>query len=96
MQEQTSRAFFVYIARTCNNELYIGQTDNLDRREFEHKFHAHGAKFFKDNGKDFELVYTEELETRIQSMKREKQLKGWTRAKKEALIVGDVELLKKL
>lgn len=88
--------FVVYIARTENDELYIGQTDNLARRELEHKFHVHGAKFIRDNNSHFEIVYTEKLPTRIESMRREKQLKGWTRAKKEALIVGDIELLKSL
>ena len=88
--------FFVYFARTENNGLYIGQTDNLDRREFEHQCHVHGAKFFKDNGKNFQIVYTEQFSTRTEAMKREKQLKGWTRAKKEALVAGDFELLKRL
>lgn len=53
------------------------------------------SKFSKENG-DFELVYQEHYETLLESMRREKQLKGWTRAKKEALISGNLELLKKL
>ncbi|MEI8143699.1 MAG: GIY-YIG nuclease family protein [Candidatus Berkelbacteria bacterium] len=93
---ESSSAFFVYIVRTKNNKLYIGQTDCLYRREFEHKYHAHGAKFLKGNRGDLELVYAEEYETRVLAMNREKQLKGWTRAKKEALIVGDLKLLKDL
>ena len=48
-----------------------------------------------ENG-EFELVYQEDYVTRIEVMRREKQLKGWTRAKKEALITGNLELLKKL
>ena len=88
--------FFVYILRTQNNELYIGQTNNLDRRKLEHKNHHHGAKFVKDSKCDFKIVYTEKYPDRIKAMKREKQLKGWTRAKKEALIVGDLDLLKRL
>lgn len=89
-------AFFVYILQTNNNQLYIGHTNNLDRRELEHKHFHHGAKFIKDNGLSFEIVYTEQFQTRAEAMKREKQLKNWTRAKKEALITGDIELLKKL
>jgi predicted GIY-YIG superfamily endonuclease len=53
------------------------------------------AKFTKDHG-DFELVFQEEFNSRMEAMRREKQLKGWTRAKKEALIANDKELLKKL
>jgi putative endonuclease len=77
-----------------NNQLYIGQTKNLANRLKLHKKHV-GAKFIKDNY-DFVLVYTEEHETLIEAMRREKQLKGWTRAKKEALIAGEFEKLKTL
>ena len=87
---------FVYVIRTQNNKLYIGHTNNLDRRELEHSNHHHGAKFLKDNQTIFKLVYSEEFESRAEAMKREKQFKGWTRAKKEALISGNKELLKKL
>ena len=86
----------VYILRFLNNGLYIGQTHNLPQRLKDHNNKAtRSSKFTKDNGK-FELVYQEELETLLLAMRREKQLKGWTRAKKEALIVGNLNLLKKL
>ncbi len=86
--------YYLYILRNIHNRLYIGQTADLQKRLKDHKT-SHAAKFIKDYGK-FELVYTEEFETRVQAMRREKQLKGWTRAKKEALIAGNLELLKKL
>ena len=88
--------YYVYINRTINDKLYIGHTNNLNRREPEHKNHHHGAKFLEDNQTDFKLVYFEKFNTRADAMKREKQLKGWTRAKKEALINRNLELLKKL
>lgn len=88
--------YFVYILRTANNRLYIGHTNNLNRREIEHKYFHHGAKFIKDNETNFSIVHTEEFPTRTEAMKREKQLKGWTRAKKEALILEDLDLLKQL
>ena len=44
----------------------------------------------------FELVFKEMFKTRAESMKREAQLKKWTKKKKEALIKGDLALLKKL
>lgn len=89
-------SFFVYIIRTNTNHLYIGHTDNLERRDWEHRHHVHGAKYLKDTSRIFELVYSESFSSRAVAMKREKQLKGWTRAKKEALIAGDLGLLKKL
>ena len=88
--------FRVYILRTNNNQLYIGHTNNLDRRELEHKHFHHGAKFIKDNGLRFDIVYEERFLTRADATRREKQLKGWTRAKKEALINKDFVMLKKL
>ena len=42
------------------------------------------------------LVYTEEYATIEEAYRRERQLHGWSRAKKEALICGDIELLKQL
>ena len=86
--------FYLYILRNQNNRLYIGQTNNLQRRLQDHR-NKNAAKYVKDYG-DFDLVYTEEFSTRAESMKREKQIKGWTRAKKEALVSGDIALLKKL
>lgn len=91
-----SGVFFVYILRTNNNQLYIGHTNNLNRRELEHKHFHHGAKFIKDNGLKFGLVHTEKFSTRTVAMKREKQLKCWSRVKKEALIISDIDLLKRL
>ena len=76
--------------------LYIGQTNNLAERLRNHfEKSTKSSKFSKEHG-IFSLVYKEEYSSRLESMRREKQLKGWTRAKKEALISGDRELLKKL
>ena len=79
--------YFVYIIQTSNNKFYIGHSNNPNRREFEHRFHPYGAKFLKDNKTDFQIVYTEPFSTRSEAMKREKHLKGWTRAKK----LGEVQ-----
>ena len=88
--------FYVYILRRSTNDLYIGQTNDLLSREVQQiTKSSKAAKFIKD-GKEFKLVYKEEYPTRLKAIHREKQLKGWTRAKKEALIAGDSELLKKL
>ena len=42
------------------------------------------------------LVYSETVETEGQAVRRERQIKGWTRAKKEALIAGDKDRLRRL
>jgi len=89
-------SFIVYILRTSANTLYIGQTNNLEKRLKEHELKkSKSAKYIKYFN-SFELVYQEEYSTLIEAMRREKQLKRWTKAKKEALIKDNFELLKKL
>jgi len=88
--------YFVYILRSNDNSLYIGQTNNLKRRLNQHiQCQVKGAKYTKEH-QGFRLVYKEVFNNRLESMKREKQLKGWSRVKKEALISGNLTLLKKL
>lgn len=89
-------SYIVYILHFSDNGLYIGQTNNLSERIKEHTAkNAKAAKFSKDHG-DFVLVYQEMFASQAEAMRREKQLKGWTRAKKEALIKKDYKLLKDL
>ncbi|MEI6850948.1 MAG: GIY-YIG nuclease family protein [Candidatus Saccharibacteria bacterium] len=83
--------YYLYILRNKFGKFYIGQTNNIQRRLQDHG-NKNGAKFVKDNG-DFELIYFEKFEFRDDAMKREKQIKGWSRAKKEALIQGDKQKL---
>lgn len=88
--------YTVYILRTSSNTLYIGQTNNLNKRIKEHQNkNTKSAKYIKYFD-SCELVYFEEYLSRIEAMRREFQLKKWTKAKKEALIRSDLELLKKL
>lgn len=89
-------SYSVYILRFSNNSLYIGQTNNLHQRLIDHKNKAtRASKFSKENG-EFKLAYQEQFPAQLEAMRREKQLKGWTRAKKEALIKRDLKRLKKL
>lgn len=86
--------YYLYILRNIHNQLYIGHTNDLEQRLNDH-MGTKGAKFIKDYG-NFELVYSETFQSRATVMRRERQLKGWTRAKKEALISGDLMRLKEL
>jgi predicted GIY-YIG superfamily endonuclease len=89
-------SYHSYILRDQEDHLYVGQSSALENREYQHIHKtAKAAKYIKDNG-NFKLVYKEEYATLLQAMRREKQLKGWTKAKKEALIAGDIDKLKKL
>ncbi len=80
-------SYFVYILRTSLNTLYIGQTNNLEKRLVEHKKKTAKAAKYLRLFSSFELVYQEEYPTRREAMRREIELKGWTKAKKEALII---------
>ena len=88
--------YFVYILRTSSNTLYIGQTNNLEKRIKEHKKKSSKSAKYIRYFKSFKLVYSEKYSTRKEAMRREAQLKKWSRVKKEALISKDKILLKKL
>lgn len=88
--------FFVYILRTSSNTLYIGQTNNLKRRVKDHQGKRSRASKYIRYFPSFELVYSEELHTRGEAMRRELQLKKLSKSKKEALVKGDKILLKEL
>ncbi len=76
--------FYVYILASHSRVLYIGTSDDLTRRLFEHKTKATDSFSAKYNVN--QLVYYEELTDGESAAAREKQLKGWTRAKKITLI----------
>jgi putative endonuclease len=77
--------YFVYILANWNNRvLYIGVTNDLWRRLIEHKSHQI-AGFTQKYNVD-KLVYYEALDDVNAAIAREKQLKGWTRLKKNALV----------
>jgi predicted GIY-YIG superfamily endonuclease len=86
--------WFVYILRCADGLLYIGETGDLTLRIRGH--HEGRACGFTTKRRPVVLVYTETYASREAAVKRERQLKRWTRAKKEALIAGDPVRLKKL
>ena len=83
----------MYILQCSNGEYYVGSTTDIEKRLNEHQ-KGRGCAFTKAH-LPIKLVYTEEYSTTEQAYKRERQLHGWSRAKKEALIKGDIEELKK-
>lgn len=84
---------YVYIVQCQDGKLYTGITDSVERRFKEHQHH--GSHFTSYNHAT-KLLYKETFADKHQAAKREKQIKGWTRKKKQALITGDFALLKKL
>ena len=77
--------YYVYILANWNNKvLYIGVTSNLEHRLYEHKMQL--VDGFTKKYNVHKLVYYEHTNDVHAALAREKQLKGWTRAKKDALI----------
>ena len=85
---------FVYILRCADRSLYIGEADDVDARIARHRDGR--SCNYTAMRLPVELVYVEKLANRVEARRREAQLKRWTRAKKEALISGDLALLKRL
>ena len=78
--------YTVYILRTSANTLYTGQTNNLEKRIKEHRNKKTRSAKYTRSFSSFELVYSESYNSRTEAMKRESQLKKFTKAQKEALI----------
>lgn len=76
--------YSVYILRGNKNHLYAGCTFDVGKRILRHK-KGEGAEFTKRN-QTFELVYEEKFNTLKEARKRERQIKGWRREKKDNLI----------
>lgn len=79
-------SYFLYILRTNKNTLYIGQTNNLDKRLKEHRDKKGKCSKYMRSFKSFELVYKEVFESRSEALKREIVLKKLTKSQKEELI----------
>ena len=85
---------WMYILRCSDGSYYTGSTRDLESRLYEHQ-NGLGAVFTKKR-LPIKLVYCEEFERIDDAFYREKQVQGWSRAKKEALIQGQYDLLPKL
>ena len=79
------RTFWVYILRCGDASYYTGVTNNIEERI---AIHTEGSdkNSYTYQRRPVELVYSEEYASINDAIKREKQLQGWSRKKKEALI----------
>ena len=85
------KPFFAYILLCSDGSYYTGSTDELDNRIAEHQ-NGEGCEWTRKR-LPVEFVWRQEFPTRDEAQAAEHQIKKWTRAKKEALISGDFELL---
>jgi putative endonuclease len=77
-------SYFTYMAASRSRTLYVGMTRDLEKRMFEHKWKEHDG--FTANYNCDRLVWFESYQDVTKAIAREKQLKGWRREKKTALI----------
>src|SRR3990167_4501590 len=87
------RPFYVYLLQCSDGSYYCGQTDSIEARMQQHYA---GEIGYTATRKPVELVWQGEFETREGAIAFEQQIKGWSRAKKEALIAGDWARIKEL
>ncbi|MGQ0600202.1 MAG: GIY-YIG nuclease family protein [Anaerolineales bacterium] len=78
---------WVYILKCSDGSYYTGLTSNLDRRFAEHQ--AGTIKGYTYSRRPVELVWSAEFMTEHDAFVTERKVKGWSRAKKEALIRDD-------
>ena len=79
--------FWTYMLHCQGGTFYVGHTDNLERRIAEHRSGL--VPGFTRDRLPVELVWSEQVPTRIEALELERKLKGWGKLKKLALIRGD-------
>lgn len=82
---------YMYILECADRSLYVGSTRNLDRRLAQHG-EGDGAEYTRTR-LPVRLLYFEQFDRVADAYRREKQVQGWGRAKRLALVKGQVEKL---
>lgn len=85
---------FVYILKCGDNSYYVGHTSNLETRILDHIEGRAGQ--YTLGRLPVVLVFSKKFETRDEAFQFERQIQGWSRKKKEALIENNLEKLKEL
>ncbi|WP_439134741.1 GIY-YIG nuclease family protein [Pseudomaricurvus sp.] len=88
-------SFWVYILKCADNSYYTGHTDNLEQRLHQH----HSRQIptcYTARRLPLELMFSQSFTTREEALETERQIKGWSRQKKEAMMRGDWEAVSRL
>jgi putative endonuclease len=80
--------YSIYILKCSDNTYYTGVTNNVEKRFFEHQNGIH-REAYTYTRRPVDLVYTENYDKIEDAIRREKQVKDWSRLKKEKLIRGE-------
>jgi tRNA/rRNA methyltransferase len=87
-------SFHTYLLRCSDGSYYAGHTEDLEYRLAQHQSGALGG--YTAKRRPVALVWSEMFSERDEAFAAERQIKGWSRAKKEALIAGDFDALRRL
>ena len=87
-------AFYAYLLRCTDGSYYAGHTEDIDYRLAQHQQGTLGG--YTAKRRSVELVWTDMFPSRDDAFAAERRIKGWSRAKKEALIAGDWALISQL
>ncbi len=87
-------SYSTYIVRCADASYYVGHTHELEKRVAEHTLGS--LSVYTRKRRPVALMWSEQFPTREQAFERERQIKGWSRAKKEALIKGNFTRLQEL
>jgi len=82
--------YYLYILLCKDGSIYTGVTNDIERRFSEHKNKKGGH--YTSSHRAVKIIYKEEYPTQKEALKRERQIKGWRREKKLALINKTVSL----
>ncbi len=89
------RSYFVYMVRCADGSFYVGVTNDADFRVGQHNFGV-DPDCYTFTRRPVELVYSSEFHEVTDAIRWEKQLKKWSRVKKQALIDGNWEEIRRL
>ena len=85
---------WAYMLRCADDSYYVGCTTDLDGRLGHHIAGTHGG--YTAARRPVQLVWADEFQTIHDAIDAERRIKGWSRAKKEALIRGDGDAIQRL
>jgi putative endonuclease len=87
--------YFVYMVQCADDSFYVGVTNDVERRINEHNFGLDPSSYTHER-RPVRLVHCADFARIEDAIKWEKQLKGWSRAKKIALVEGDWKRVQEL
>jgi predicted GIY-YIG superfamily endonuclease len=87
--------FYVYILLCNDGSYYVGHTDNMEARFSAHEQRLYPCSYTAKR-LPVKLVFVQETSSRCEALEAERQIKNWSRKKKQALIAQDIDLLKSL